>query len=95
MRDERQPKIYTNYADALADAERLAASGDVESEDFRAAVEAATLFFLAENDDDQDSIVPKSLDFRNISHDKGMRKWFTIRDLMSEKNDDDVIYSSL
>lgn len=83
MASRKKTREFQTYAEALARAEELAASGDQESDEFLAAVEAATRFFLRDRgsarfnpDDDEAAQVPQRFK---------LRKWKTIKDLLKRE----------
>lgn len=82
MANRRKRKKLENYADAMERVERLRAKGDTDSEDYLAAIEAATQFFLRDNDSYQFN--GEDLDKSQVPHLVKNRKWLTIKDLMKE-----------
>lgn len=90
MTPRKKKREFSNYAEAFARSEELAASGDRESDDYLDALEAAGFFLIAES---QETVVvdaePKRRP-KNMSQKKGLRKWFTIKDLMQNIIDDKV-----
>lgn len=71
---------YRDYDQAMADVERLAAEGKADSEEYEAAIEAATQFFLRNHGsrffNSEDGVVDIA------SEGSAERKWFTIKDLL-------------
>lgn len=48
MASRKKTRVFKDYAEAIQRTEELAASGDQESDEFQAAAEAATQFFLGD-----------------------------------------------
>lgn len=71
---------YVDYEHAMRDVDKLMAEDKIDSEEFEAAIEAATQFFLRDRRQrffnvDQDEV--DTSDFCNETH-----KWFTVNDLL-------------
>jgi hypothetical protein len=80
MASRKKRLKFADYADAMDRVARLRAKGDTDGEEYLAAIEAATQFFLRDhesarfNSDDQDADL--------VHHLVKKRKWLTIKDLM-------------
>lgn len=74
---------YVDYEDAMADVASLTAEGKVDSEEYEAAIEAATQFFLRDHNSYQFNKDRSEKTFTEQNQD--FPKWLTVIDLLRNK----------
>jgi hypothetical protein len=82
MASRKKRLEFVDYDDAMKRVEQLRAKDDDESDEYEAAIEAATQFFLRDNDAYQFNKADQDLDPTDQKQDR--RKWPTIKELMAK-----------